>query len=475
MFWLKTSQSLNPKSSATYLTIMQTSEEKLKALKISTYAITSVVLVEFTLGLAVGSLAILSDGAHALLDTVSLGILFLATKASLKPSDEEHMYGHEKIEPLGGLIGGIILFATALLLMARALQKIIYGEISIVQEWKLAGYVALVYTLCVDVLRVRILHKTSGESVTVKAGFYHSIADLGSTIIALFGFGLATLGFPIFDALASIVLSGVIGYLSVKLAKTSGMELSDAVPRILAEKVRRIIAETENVSKVADLRVRKAGSKTFVEATIKVPDYMSLEDSHTVASKVEENIMRMLGDAHVVIHVEPLEREMLTEKFVEKIAEEIEGVADVHEVNVVCVHGKLYITLHAHVDPKLSVHKAHELAEKIEQSLSQKIENVGNVTVHMEPSGLFTQRGPAVSEREIQRVIYGTAKNLQDVLIVKRIVTYVACGKRYINIDCCFKGQISIEEAHRIASEVEAIIEKRFAETIVTVHVEPAS
>ncbi|MEM2254476.1 MAG: cation transporter, partial [Candidatus Bathyarchaeia archaeon] len=71
---------------------MQLGSRRLRALKISALAITSVVLVEFTLGLTVGSLAIVSDGAHALLDTISMFILLIATKVSLKPSDEEHMY-----------------------------------------------------------------------------------------------------------------------------------------------------------------------------------------------------------------------------------------------------------------------------------------------------------------------------------------------------------------------------------------------
>lgn len=454
---------------------MQTSEVRLKALKISACAITSVVLVEFTLGLAVGSLAILSDGAHALLDAVSMFILLLATKASLKPSDEEHMYGHEKIEPLGGLIGGLILFATALFLIARALQKIVQGEISIIQEWELAGFAAIAYTLCVDIVRVGVLHKSKGESVTVKAGFYHSIADLGSTLIALFGFGMATIGFPIFDALASIVLSGAIGYLSVKLAKASGMELSDAVSKDLAERVRKTIMTTEGVSRVTNLRVRKTGAKIFAEATIQVPNYMSLEESHKVASKVEENLKLLLGDTQAVIHVEPLEKEMLTEKLVEKTAKEIEGVKDVHEVDAVYAHGKLHITLHALVDPKLSVHEAHELAEKIERSLNQNIENVGNVTVHIEPFDSIAKRGLVVKETDIEQIIHKTAKNLEHVLAVKRVVTYIAGGKRYINIDCCFKGQISIEEAHKVASKIEDAIRKRFTEIMVTVHVEPQS
>ncbi|MEM2336073.1 MAG: cation diffusion facilitator family transporter [Candidatus Bathyarchaeia archaeon] len=450
---------------------MPLKEIGLRSLKISAIAISSVVIVEVVLGLAVGSLAILSDGVHALLDAVTMLILLVAAKASLKPPDEEHMYGHEKIEPLGGLIGGVILFGTGILLIIRAVQRLLHGE-PLNQEWELVGFAAIGYTFCIDILRVRVLHSVEMESVTVKAGFYHALADLGSTLIALLGFGLATLGFPVSDAIASLILSAAIGYLSIRLVKTSGMELSDAISRDVAEKVRKEIASTIGVSNVKGLRVRRAGDKTFVEATIQVPDYIGLEEAHTLATYVEDKLKKALRNAEVLIHVEPPEKEILTPQLVEKLAREVEGVKEVHEVNVVYSHGKLYVTLHAYVDPSLSISEAHELAEKIEGRLSEKLESVSNVTVHIEPFDM-KQRGPAVDEREIQQVIYKTAENLQQVFSVKRIVTYVVGGKRYINIDCCFTNQISIEEAHKVASKIENGVKRRFTETIVTVHMEP--
>ncbi|MCX8175721.1 MAG: hypothetical protein N3E48_00630, partial [Candidatus Bathyarchaeota archaeon] len=183
-----------------------------------------------------------------------------------------------------------------------------------------------------------------------------------------------------------------------------------------------------------------------------------------------KNILR---NAEVLIHVEPPEKEMLTTRLVEKLAGEVEGVKGVHEVNVVYTHGKLYITLHAYVNPALSLHEAHELAEKIEGKLTEKLVNIGNVTVHIEPFDTKPQRGPVVDEGEIRQVIRKTAESFQQMFTVKRIVTYVVGGKRYINIDCCFTSQISIEEAHNVASKIENGIKRKFTETIVTVHVEP--
>ncbi|MEM3616756.1 MAG: cation diffusion facilitator family transporter [Candidatus Bathyarchaeia archaeon] len=450
---------------------MPLKETGLRSLKISAIAISSVVIVEVALGLVVGSLAILSDGMHALLDAVTMFILLVAAKASIKPPDEEHMYGHEKIEPLGGLIGGVILFGTAIFLTIRAVQRLLHGE-PLNQEWELAGFAAIGYTFCIDILRIKVLHPVEMESVTVKAGFYHALADFGSTLIALLGFGLATIGLRASDAVASLILSVAIGYLSIKLVKASGMELSDAVSREVADKVRKEIASTLGVANVKGLRVRRAGDKTFVEATIQVPDYMGLEEAHALATQVENKLKKALGNAEVLIHVEPPEKEILTPQLVEKLAGGVEGVKEVHEVNVVYSHGKLYVTLHAYVDPSLSVSEAHELAEKIEGRLSEKLENIGNVTVHIEPFDT-KQRGPAVDEGEIQQVIYKTAASFQQMFTVKRLVTYVVNGKRYINIDCCFTSQITIEEAHKVASKIENGVKRKFTETIVTVHMEP--
>ncbi len=453
---------------------LQKGSSKLSTLKISLIAITSVVIVEVTLGLVVGSLAILSDGAHALLDALSMFVLLIATRASLKPPDEEHMYGHEKIESVGGLIGGIILLGTALLLTIQSVLRLLENKSYIISEWEFAGFIAIAYTFCIDILRVGILHKAEHESVTLKAGFYHALADLGSTLVAFFGFGLATLGFYYGDALASMVLSAIINYLSIKLIWSSGMELSDAISRDVVRKIRREIARAKSSCKCENLKVRKAGEKFFVEATLKVPDYMSLEEAHEITSKIEANIKNALGNVETTFHIEPARtQEMPTKKLIEKLATEVRGVTEAHEINTVYTKGKLYITLHARVDSNLSVQEAHEIAEKIENKINEKISEVENVTVHIEPFSFELRKGSVVDENEIRKIIQKTAESFWQAFRIKGIVTYVADTKRYINIDCCFTKQISIEDAHRIASQIERKIKRHFAETIVTVHMEP--
>jgi cation diffusion facilitator family transporter len=444
---------------------------KLRALKFSAIAIASVVLVEVIVGLIVDSLAILSDGLHASLDVFSTVMLFVVTRASLKPPDEEHMYGHEKFEAIGGLIAGIILVGVAILIFYEAAIRLI-GGVQVNEGLELAGFFAIGYTLCIDIFRVTIFKGAEhSQSTSVKAGFYDAISDLGSTIIALIGFGLATLGFYYGDSIASIFLGFMLIFLSIRLARASIMELSDAASKELVQKIRNVVSAHEEIMNCRDMKARRAGSKIFVECTIQVSRAMSLEEAHALASDIEERLAKMFGSVDATIHIEPAEEETKMERRVEKLAT-VEGVREVHDIVAVCERGKLYITLHAYVDPKLSVEEAHAIAEKIENRIHAGIKQLENVTVHVEPYGAEVH-ADKIDENKLRDIIQELVKDAERDFYVKRIMTYAAEGKRYINLDCCFTKKVSITEAHDVASRIEHKIRDRFDNAVVTVHIEP--
>ena len=443
---------------------------KLRALKLSAVAIFSVVIIEVTVGLLVNSLAVLSDGLHALLDAFSSLMLFFAARASLKPPDEEHTYGHGKFEAIGGLIAGMILVGVALVIFYEAAVRLM-GDVHVNEGLELAGFFAIGYTLCVDFFRITIFRKAgSTHSTSVKAGFYDAISDLSSTIIALFGFALATLGFFNGDSVASIFLGSMLIYLSIKLARASIMELSDATSKEMTQKIEKAILSEEGVLKNESLRARQVGSKTFIETTVKVPDVMSLDEAHALASRIEGKLTKAFGNVDATIHIEPCEGEAGMEHLVEKLAT-VDGVREVHEIATVYANGKLYITLHAIVNPELSVEQAHDIAENIEKRMHSGISQLEHVTVHVEPSGEI--RAVEIGEDELKRIISKVTDGVSQNLRLDKVLTYVAGGKRYINLDCCFTKQITIAEAHQLASRVEKEIKERFAEAVVTVHIEP--
>lgn len=446
-------------------------KRKLWALKISAVAIFSVVVVEVLIGLLVNSLAIVSDGLHALLDALSSVLLFFAVRASIKPPDEEHTYGHEKFETIGGLIGGLVLIGVAVLIFYEAAIRLL-EHTQITEGFEFAGFVAIGYALFIASLRVTVFRKTQHlESTSMKAGFYDAISDLGSTLIALLGFGLATVGIVAGDAFASIFLGVMLSYLSLKLIRSSVMELSDAASKELVQKTKKAILSCEGIVKSENLKVRKVGSKVFVDASIQVPAGMSLEQAHALASKVEVCLEEAFGNVDATIHIEPSNHETNMEKMVEKLAA-VEGVKEVHDISTVYIGGKLYITLHAFVNPELSVEKAHGIAEVIERRMHAEIKALENVTVHVEPYGVAVPNGD-VDEVQLERDVKDIARGIAGHLRVQHIVTYRAEGKLYINVDCCFTRYVRIKDAHRMASLLEKETKERFTNVVVTVHIEP--
>ena len=443
---------------------------KLRALKLSAVAIFSVVIIEVTVGLLVNSLAVLSDGLHALLDAFSSMMLFFAARASLKPPDEEHTYGHGKFEAIGGLIAGVILVGVALLIFYEAAVRLT-GNARVTEGLELAGFVAIGYTLCVDIFRITIFRKAgSTHSTSVKAGFYDAASDLSSTVIALLGFGLATLGFFNGDSIASIFLGSMLIYLSIKLARASIMELSDATSKEMTQKIENAILSEQGILKNESLRARQVGSRTFIETTLQVPEVMSLDEAHALASRIEGKLTKTFGNVDATIHIEPCEGEAGMVQLVERLAT-VDGVREVHEIATVYAAGKLYITLHAIVNPQLSVEKAHDIAEKIERRMHGEIKQLEHVTVHVEPAGEV----PAVdvSDDELKVIISRVTDGLSENFRLDKMLTYLSGGKRYINLNCCFTKQITIAEAHRLASQIEKEVKERFTDSVVTVHIEP--
>jgi len=447
-----------------------------RVLQLSLIAIASVVVFEGVVGFVTNSLAILSDAAHAAFDTITTLILLVTTGLSLKPPDEEHLYGHGKIEPIGGLVGGIALIGLAVLLFYEAATRIrLMSEIGQVVHHDIIGFGAVGYTLAVDFFRMGTTWSARGIGVTVKASFYHALSDFASTVIALIGFGVTYIGGDDrIDATASIVLSFLLVYLTVGLIRSSVVELSDQISRKVVSDIRKEILDTKGVLVCKDLKVRKVGDKTYVETSICVPSSMGLAQAHDVASRIEARINKLYGQSSVTVHIEPVGAEKPVEKQIESLATVVDGVRGVHDLSNVYSGGKLFITLHALVDPEMPLEKAHTIAEKIEQNLKKEITDIENVTVHIEPYAPKMRREFAVEDAQVQRMIKEIVASHSDIRSVRRVVTYVSERRRYINIDCSFDKGVSVEAMHDTVSHIESEIKRRFKEAVVTIHAEPA-
>ncbi|MGW8289585.1 MAG: cation transporter dimerization domain-containing protein, partial [Candidatus Bathyarchaeia archaeon] len=237
------------------------------------------------------------------------------------------------------------------------------------------------------------------------------------------------------------------------------------------QETRKAILSYDGILDCKTLKLRKVGSKIFAECTVQVSHLMSLEEAHALASDIEDNLTKTFGNVDATIHIEPAEEETKMEQVVKKLAT-VKNVKEVHDIVTVYAHGKLYITLHAYVDPSLSVEEAHEISEKIERRMHAGIKQLENVTVHVEPYSAEIRKA-RIDEDEMRILIDELVRKVKTDLQLKKTVAYSAEGKLYINVDCCFTKRVPLTEAHEIASQVEKKISEYFAGAAVTVHIEP--
>lgn len=441
------------------------------ALRISLLAIVSVIAVEGIAGILTGSLALLSDSAHASFDALSTLILLVATSLSLKPADEDHTYGHGKFESLGSLSGGIILLVLAIGIVSLALLRLGTGNTI---HPSLAGYAAAAYTMAIDILRMAILSialKTG--SLSIRAGLYDAIADFFSTSLVFVALGLASLGHPVGDIAVSLVLAAMLSYLSVRLIRVSVLDLSDAVSGKLVRSILQEIRKTDGVLKSKELRVRRVGQVTYVDAVVAISPYAGVGDADKVAAKIENTLQKLLGKSSILIHIEPLEWDVPLELKIRDATSKVQGAGGLHNLSVTNVGNELYVTLHVQVDPSLPLEKAHGIAESIEKGIENTVPRVRQVTVHLEPSMPESSKGTIVDDEFISENIRAVVQAHAAVLEINAITTYSTGDKLRIDVHSVFAGDTPISKIHEIISEIEEGVRSRINNSIVTIHPEP--
>ena len=465
---------------------MATAEFALKsnALRISLIAIASVFVFEFVAGIATGSLAVLTDSTHALLDAVVTGILIIAVNLASRPRDIDHTYGHGKIETVGGFIGGMALFVVAIFFIYEATTRMAAGGPASPVIPGAIGFAAVIYTLAVDVLRMTVLGRAARKTrgTTIRADLYHAVADFASTTVALVGLGLVATGFQMGDSIAAVILGSFLAYLSGRFAYQSAVELTDRISPRLVQTVGHAAANTEGVLEYRDLKVRRVGRDVFVEVTISLKADISFERAHEISAQVERNIATSLPEGEdaksVTVHFEPAySSDLPLESIIERAAARVVGVKGVHNIIVSRVGGtgRLEISLHVQVNRSAPLSEAHAIANAVEDSIKGQLKDAGNVTVHLEPVMPEVAGIEPVSDTEMQESIKSIVLASSDIKKVGRIATFrTGDNTLKIDVDCVFGISATIEQVHERVTYIENQIRDRYPGSIITIHAEPS-
>ena len=446
--------------------------QRTKVLQISLIAIFSAFLVELTFGLFSNSLGLITDSIHALLDSMVTLILLLAARLAMKPADEEHTYGHGKIESLGGLIGGIAIFLIAIFFIYESIHRLQSPHPSI-----LPGIFAIIggiYTIGIDVFRIFLLKKSIRKigGNTLKADFYHAFMDLGSTLVAIAGIILVTYGFYNGDFIAALVLGGLLAFLSLKLIYKTAQELTDIISPDLVTKVREIISKTENVVSVGAILMRKSGDTIFADVTISLRGDTSFDEAHEISSNVEKNIKNEIENSAITIHFEPTWENVPLDAKIFDIAKNIDGVKGVHNVITHKSKGKTYSNLHVMVDREIDLYSAHKISEIVEEQIQKNIPEIEHVTIHLEPF-LEVPDNFYLEDKITEKKIRELLNKYTEIKKIGRIVSLNFENILKIDIDCSFDRDLSIEKVHDLTSEIEHLIRAEIKNSVITIHPEP--
>lgn len=342
-------------------------------------------------GFATGSLALISDAAHSLLDVAATTMTWLAIRAAAKPADDEHHYGHGKIESIAALAETALLFLLAGAVGIEGLRRLWEDKATIEIHW--AAVAVLIASIGIDAWRWMTLHRVAKAtgSEALAADALHFSSDLINSVLVLLAFGAAMLGYPEADAVVALGVSIFVGIAGFRLARRTIDTLLDAAPQGLTLTIRESLLETAGVVDVENLRLRKSGADLFVEVTIAVARTMPLDRLSTLKDTISARIGEIFPDARVTVAASPraLDEETILERVLLIAAKRR---VPVHHVTVQTLADRLSVSLDLEVDGHTSLGDAHNTASQLETAIREELGPETEVETHIEPlvvSSLF--------------------------------------------------------------------------------------
>ena len=321
-------------------------------------------LVDFLLGVVkilVGwlahSQALVADGIHSLSDLGTDFIVLYAAKHSHREADEDHPYGHGRIETLTTVGLGIALIVVAFGIGYDAVRRM--NDANLLLH---PGVVALAVAVVSVIAKEAIYQYTKNAAIKLRsnmlmANAWHSRSDAISSIVVVIGVGGAMMGYPYLDAVAAIAVAVMIAKIGFDLIRASSRELIDtALEPEVVETIRKEIVGVDGVRALHMLRSRRSGGDALVDLHVQVDPHISVSEGHQIGDTVRRRLLERVDEVtDVTVHIDPEDDEQgsacdqlpLRSDLIEKLQRQwadLEPV-DAEQVTLHYLCGKLQIDL----------------------------------------------------------------------------------------------------------------------------------
>lgn len=431
---------------------------------------------KFSVGLLTGSMGILSEAAHSLLDLAAAVMTYFAVKFGGRPADECHLYGHGKIESVSALVETGLLFITSVLIVYEAIIRLIHQNVKIDATWY--AFAIIAFSLIVDFSRSRALRRVAKEtnSQALEADALHFSSDIYSSAAVLIGLLFVRFGIIWADAAAAIVVAVFISLAGYRLGKRTIDVLVDRAPEGIADRARKIAESVEGVARVNRVRARPLGPNMFIEISIAINRKYSIYRAQETICLVQDKIRHDLAEAEVVVQTESIQLD--SETIVEKVQALVaKHNLTAHDIVADKLDDKQYLSYDLEATGALTIKEAHDLATLIEEEIKAELGDDVELNSHLEPLKNEAVLSSNVSQEEFRKVaavLNKTDKEIEEISDIHNTLVRKIGEQYFVSFHCLAPANISLEKVHDAASRFEYLMKEKMAEIKrVVIHVEP--
>jgi cation diffusion facilitator family transporter len=424
------------------------------------------------------SLSYLSETVDTLIDVFFVSLSLYLLYQSRKPPDYEHMYGHSKIDSVGGLIQGIILIVIYGFLIINAIQTIIYMTGQVMNPN--LGFLILIISFLVNLIFSRFLiwQGNKNNSLTLRVEGLNLFQDSIRALLVIVNF-ILIIFFNLYylDPYFSLILSIWIIYTAIKLVKEGIKNLIDVNPidEFILEDMKQEIFTIEHVNGVENLKVRVDSKTLFMEIQLSVEDHISIVHANEITK-----IIRKMGkkifpsyDVEIIIEMNPLGGEpSLSNKIINllfSMKSEFPKIVDFKNLNLFRIEDEYFLSLSVIVDDSLTLKKAHAVCHELEAQLKDQAPLLSKIITHIESEAieekvsrdqLFCTRLGQDEIIEINQKIKNVFNTVAEVKDFHGLEVWRALDSCILELHVLFDGNLNIAKVHDIITNLEGMIRK---------------
>jgi len=282
-------------------------DQKTATARLSVFSNVTLVLLKLIVGIAINSVSVLSEAIHSGIDLLASLLALFAVSISGEPPDEEHNYGHGKIENISGVVEAILIFLAAVWIIVEAGRRLTIGAAVVTPLW---GLVVMGLSGLANLFVSSTLMKTARatDSIALEADAWHLRTDLFTSFGVAAGLLLIWItGKSLIDPIMAIIVALLIIKASYDLTMKAFFPLLDIRLPLDEELAIKQIIDNYGTQYIGfhELRTRKAGSERHIDLHLVVPRNQSIARSHLLCDQIEQAVSKRYPGADILIHVEP--------------------------------------------------------------------------------------------------------------------------------------------------------------------------